>query len=466
MAEGGGLGMSSTQRLFVLFEHASGYALFRVKEFDQMANDPALATDSALFASVVKFVAFSPFSSGANALDNANMITEGIIHDNLQTFLEANLPHEKKSKIALGVSDGKLGAAIMENLEINCFTAGSVPEIMRGIKQHFHFFVKGLTQKSEVKAQLGLCHGFSRCKVKFNVNRADNMIIQSISLLDQLDKDINTFCMRIREWYSYHFPELYKIVKDNHMYAKLVNLIEEKKTCEFKEEQIAELVMDEDIAKQIVSASKSSMGMDISPIDLLNIQVFSTKAAALVTYRKQLYEYLQKKMLVIAPNLSTLIGEIVGARLICHAGSLINLAKYPASTIQILGAEKALFRALKTKSKTPKYGLIFHSSFIGRAETANKGKISRYLANKCAIASRLDCFSEKPNAIIGCKLKTMVEERLNFFSTGVAPKTNDEFMAEALEELAEFETMKKAAKQKKKAKKLAKVAAEAEAMET
>jgi nucleolar protein 56 len=83
----------------------------------------------------------------------------------------------------------------------------------------------------------------------------------------------------------------------------------------------------------------------------------------------------------------------VAARLISHAGSLTNLAKYPASTIQILGAEKALFRALKTKSNTPKYGLIFHSSFIGKAGTANKGRISRYLANKCAIASRIDCFA-------------------------------------------------------------------------
>merc|ERR1711976_1131815 len=99
-------------------------------------------------------------------------------------------------------------------------------------------------------------------------------------------------------------------------------------------------------------------------------------------------------MLDVAPNLTTLIGEQVGARLISHAGSLINLAKYPASTVQILGAEKALFRALKSKGNTPKYGLIFHSSFIGRAKPKNNGCISRYLANKCSLASRIDCFSE------------------------------------------------------------------------
>nr|GEW59843.1 nucleolar protein 56 [Tanacetum cinerariifolium] len=109
--------------------------------------------------------------------------------------------------------------------------------------------------------------------------------------------------------------------------------------------------------------------------------------------RKKLYDYLVSKINDIAPNLATLIGEVVGARLISHEGSLTNLAKCPSSTLQILGADKALFRALKTKGNTPKYGLIFHSSFIGRASAKNKGRMARYLANKCLIASRIDCFS-------------------------------------------------------------------------
>merc|ERR1712166_923437 len=118
-------------------------------------------------------------------------------------------------------------------------------------------------------------------------------------------------------------------------------------------------------------------------------------------YRADLHEYLKTKMICVAPNLSTLIGEMVGARLISHAGSLTNLSKYPASTVQILGAEKALFRALKTKGNTPKYGLIFHSSFIGRASQKNKGRISRYLANKASIASRIDSFSDEPTTLYG-----------------------------------------------------------------
>jgi len=119
-----------------------------------------------------------------------------------------------------------------------------------------------------------------------------------------------------------------------------------------------------------------------------------------------------------APNLTALIGEQVGARLISHAGSLTNLAKYPASTVQILGAEKALFRALKTRGKTPKYGLIFHSTFIGRAQLKNKGRISRYLANKCSLASRIDSFNESNTQVFGDNFRQQVEERLEFYKSG------------------------------------------------
>jgi len=142
-----------------------------------------------------------------------------------------------------------------------------------------------------------------------------------------------------------------------------------------------------------------------------------------------------KKMNDCAPNLAALIGELVGARLIAHAGSLTNLAKYPASTVQILGAEKALFRALKTKSNTPKYGLIYHSTFIGRASTKNKGRISRFLANKASLACRIDSFSENPSTIFGEKLRGQVEERLKFYETGATPRKNIDVMREALEEV-------------------------------
>jgi nucleolar protein 56 len=111
------------------------------------------------------------------------------------------------------------------------------------------------------------------------------------------------------------------------------------------------------------------------------------------------------------------------------------LAKAPASTVQILGAEKALFRALKTKGNTPKYGLIYHSTFIGRADAKNKGRISRYLANKCSIATRIDSFADEPNSLYGERLRDQVEERLKFYETGAAPRRNIDVMEQVSKEL-------------------------------
>ncbi|KAK1788425.1 hypothetical protein P4O66_016860, partial [Electrophorus voltai] len=445
--------------LHVLFEHAAGYALFAVKEVEEIGMLLPQVEESLLnvgkLNSVVKLAAFFPFKSAQSALENINAISEGVVHADLKLFLETNLPSGKKKNL-LGVADGKLGAALQEELGASIQTGGVVAEILRGVRLHFSSLVKGLTALAASKAQLGLGHSYSRAKVKFNVNRADNMIIQSIALLDQLDKDINTFSMRVREWYGYHFPELIKIVSENATYCKLAKLIgNRKELSEESLEALEEVTMDGAKAQAILEASRSSMGMDISPIDLINIESFSSRVISLTSYRLELQEYLRSKMSQVAPNLSTLIGDVVGARLISHAGSLTNLAKYPASTVQILGAEKALFRALKTRGNTPKYGLIFHSTFIGRAAAKNKGRISRYLANKCTIASRIDCFSEVPTSVFGDKLRDQVEERLAFYETGETPRKNLDVMKEAVAEASEVaaEIKRKLEKKERKKKK-------------
>ncbi|KAL0276923.1 UNVERIFIED_CONTAM: hypothetical protein PYX00_004384 [Menopon gallinae] len=445
---------------YVLFEHAAGYALFKIKEIEEIGSFisqvEASITDLSRFNSVVKLVGFSPFKTAANALENINAVSEGIVSDDLQLFLETQLPKpSKQSKVVLGVSDPKLGAGICEVLGITCNHTGIFPDVIRGIRYHFHQLVKGFTAKSSATAQLGLGHSYSRAKVKFNVHRSDNMIIQSIALLDQLDKNINTFAMRIREWYSYHFPELVKIVPENYTYAQLVRFIKNRKELtEDKLEGLEEITMDSAKAQAILHASKSSMGMDISPVDLINIEMFASRVIDLSAYRNRLNEYLSSKMSGVAPNLATLIGDQVGARLIAHAGSLTNLAKYPASTVQILGAEKALFRALKSRSNTPKYGLLYHSTFIGRAAAKNKGRISRYLANKCSIASRIDCFSDIPTSVFGEKLRQQVEERLKFYEVGEIPRKNIDVMKEAIQTANEvIEDMKRKEKKKKKNKK-------------
>lgn len=358
-----------------------------------------------------------------------------MVSEYLRSLLEINLPKpSKKRKIVLGIADKGLAGSIKEAFPgVSCETGDTsdvVQDLLRGIRLHAPKLLKQLQEGDVERAQLGLGHAYSRARVKFSVQKNDNHIIQAIATLDHLDKAINTFSMRVREWYSWHFPELIKIVSDNHTYAKLALFIGEKKNLsDGKLHDLAAVVNDDaDIAQSIIDAARVSMGQDISEADLENISSFARRVVSLAQYRKTLFSYLVSKMSVVAPNLASLIGEVVGARLISHAGSLTNLSKYPASTVQILGAEKALFRALKTKGNTPKYGLIYHSSFIGKAGQKNKGRISRFLANKCSIASRIDNFSEQPTRKFGEALKRQVEERLEFYATGTAPMKNADAM--------------------------------------
>jgi nucleolar protein 56 len=126
-------------QLYTLFEHASGYSLFRVKEFEEIGafiqHVEQSALDLSKFNSVVKLIAFTPFTSGLNALDNLNAISEGILHDDLKLFLDTNLPKptSKKDKVQLGVSDAKISSAINEALGVLCTHVGAIPEITRGL---------------------------------------------------------------------------------------------------------------------------------------------------------------------------------------------------------------------------------------------------------------------------------------------------------------------------------------------
>uniref|UniRef100_A0A0D3FII0 Nucleolar protein 56 n=1 Tax=Oryza barthii TaxID=65489 RepID=A0A0D3FII0_9ORYZ len=465
--------------LYLLFESASGYGLFHAYGIDEIGQSVdavrASVVDLDRFGKAVKLAAFTPFSSAVDALNQCNAISEGIMTDELRSFLELNLPKPKegkKAKYSLGVVEPKVGSHISEVTGIPCQSNEFVQELLRGVRLHFDRFISELKKSDLEKAQLGLGHSYSRAKVKFNVNRVDNMVIQAIFLLDTLDKDINSFSMRVREWFGWHFPELVKIVNDNYIYAKLADYIKDKSELAEKDiSKLADLIGDEDKAKEVVEAAKASMGQDLSEVDLMNVKQFAQRVMNLSEYRKNLYEYLVTKMNDIAPNLTSLIGEVVGARLISHAGSLSNLAKCPASTLQILGAEKALFRALKTRGNTPKYGLIFHSSFIGRASTKNKGRMARYLANKCSIASRIDCYSESATAVFGQKLREQVEERLDFYDKGVAPRKNLDVMKAAIDSMVNDATNdvddgeKVEASAKKSKKKKSKAEADGEAMD-
>jgi len=449
---------------YILFETAPGYALFKVNEAEDIGSLVETMQDSIqnfqTFSNVVSLAGFFPFHTAEQMLDNMNALSEGVLTDDLKGFITTFVPRDK----TLGVVEDKLASAIADACEVQCSKSKLVAELQRGIRLHFTKFIEGMKTDDLDKAQRSLGHSYSGSKVKFNVNKSDNMIIQSICLLDQLDKDVNTLAMRAREWYSWHFPELVTVVPDNYTYARCVMTIGKKEDIMNDPDAMAERLREvlgedaEDTVSQIIEASKTSMGYEISDFDLECVMHFAERVVKLTEYKRDLQAYLVKKMHTIAPNLSSLIGETIGARLISHAGSLTNLAKYPASTVQILGAEKALFRALKSRgrapAKTPKYGLIFNSTYIGRASMKNKGRISRYLANKASIASRIDCFNE--GEAVGDKygemLRQQVEERLEFYESGKVPRKNTDCMEQVQKEIEEEEAALAAKKKDKKKK--------------
>merc|ERR1719230_706378 len=246
------------------------------------------------------------------------------------------------------------------------------------------------------------------------------MIMQAVGLLDDLDKELNNFAMRLREWYGWHFPEMGKIVTDNLAYARVVKHMGMKTKA--KETDFSKINVPDEIAGEVRAAAETSMGTEITQEDLNNIHTLADRVTELTEYRASLSEYLKLRMNAIAPNLTHMVGELVGARLISHAGSLMSLAKHPSSTVQILGAEKALFRALKTKSNTPKYGLIYHASLVGQSAPKLKGKVSRILAAKMALSARVDALADNCDGTLGEEAKEYVEKRIQMLETGTKMK--------------------------------------------
>jgi nucleolar protein 56 len=247
----------------------------------------------------------------------------------------------------------------------------------------------------------------AKLRVKGAVEKRDLLVAQAIQTLDDLDKTTNLFMNRAREWYGIHFPELDRLVDKHETYARLVLKLGSKENL--TAEKLEEEEVPEAKAKQIAKAAETSMGADLTETDLKQIQSLCDTAITLYQSRQTLEEYLDKTMEEVAPNTKAIVGSLLGARLIAIAGGLTNLAKRPASTIQVLGAEKALFRSLKTGTRPPKHGIIFQHTYLHEAKKWQRGKIARALAGKLAIAVRTDAFGAR---YIGEELKASLEKRM------------------------------------------------------
>ncbi|XP_075229062.1 nop5 ribonucleoprotein [Lycorma delicatula] len=402
--------------MLVLFETAAGYAIFKLLDESKIQKSEDLYNDFETpegASQVVKLKHFEKFTNTTEALAATTAAVEGKLSKKLKKVLK-KFSGEVQDQLL--VADAKLGNAIKDKLNLPCLSNTAVNELIRCIRSQTEALLAGCNKKDMTAMALGLAHSLSRYKLKFSPDKVDTMIVQAICLLDELDKELNNYVMRCREWYGWHFPELGKIITDNIAYVKTVRLIGTRDNVSSTD---LSDILPEEIEEKVKIAAETSMGTEIADDDILNIQELCDQVTEISAYRSELYDYLKARMMAIAPNLTVLLGELVGARLISHAGSLLNLAKHPASTVQILGAEKALFRALKMRKDTPKYGLIYHAQLVGQASTKNKGKMSRMLAAKASLATRVDALGEgTPTIDLGTEHRAKLEARLRVLEEG------------------------------------------------
>ncbi|MEM4430607.1 MAG: C/D box methylation guide ribonucleoprotein complex aNOP56 subunit, partial [Thermofilaceae archaeon] len=252
----------------------------------------------------------------------------------------------------------------------------------------------------------------TRRKVKKAAEKRDLFIAQAISALDDINKTLNLFASRVREWYGLHFPELDELLEEHEDYVKLVSRIGSRERMRY--EDLVKLGFKQDVAKKVIDSARASMGADLTDFDLNAIRLLSDVTLELFEIRRKLEKYIDEAMMEVAPNIRGLVGSLLGARLIALAGGLQKLATLPASTIQVLGAEKALFRALRTGGKPPKHGVIFQYPSIHRSPKWQRGKIARALAAKLAIAARIDAFTGEYKAD---ELRDQLEKRIQEIKT-------------------------------------------------
>jgi len=239
------------------------------------------------------------------------------------------------------------------------------------------------------------------------LSKRDAIISQTVHVLGELDKSLNALSSRLREWYGLHFPEFGRLVDDHRTYAKIVSNLGDRAGLDVK--GLTDLGLPRMKAEEISRAARASMGAATGQEDLAQVKQLASYLLGLYRYRETLEEYLSALAEEIAPNLSEVAGPVLAAKLVEKAGGLRKLAMMPSSTLQLLGAEKAMFRALKSGSKPPKHGLIFQHPLVHASPRRMRGRSARALAAKLSIAARADAFSGKP---IGVQLRRELESKM------------------------------------------------------
>jgi nucleolar protein 56 len=321
-----------------------------------------------------------------NAVRSYRLLKSGVTLNEIRWLLEKLRSFESVStndiSIVAVLRQAGLNSQLMSDDEHH-YIQNSKPRLI--VKAGF-----ASNEREAMQALQEFAINLSSSKVKEASERLDLHIVQSINGLDELDKIINTVGARMREWYGLHFPELDNLVQSIVVYAQIISQagLRENITVE----TLQSIGLQDKKIEVILDAASRSKGGDMTPENLAIVKRLADQVIAQSDLRRALAEHIELAMETIAPTVKELLTAAVGARLIAKAGSLARLAILPASTIQILGAEKALFRALKTGARPPKHGLLFQHSLIHSAPKWQRGKIARAIASKVAIAARIDYY--------------------------------------------------------------------------
>jgi len=295
------------------------------------------------------------------------------------------------------------------NIEVTTEASSEAGKRLRENLEKFALDLEFVEKPEQLRVQVhNVSIELAKMKVKKTVERRDLLVAQAVQTVDDLDKSLNIFMSRLREWFGLHYPELDRLLDKHETYARLVVNLGTRGN--FTAENLEKEGLPKAKSQAIAKVAVASMGADLGEEDLSHIQGMCRNVLELYGVRQSLEKYVDSVMEEVAPNTRAIGGSLLGARLLARAGGLLNLAKLPASTIQVLGAEKALFRSLKTKARPPKHGIIFQHPLIHDAKRWQRGKIARALAGKLAIAARVDAFKGK---YMGDKLKADLEKRID-----------------------------------------------------
>lgn len=268
-------------------------------------------------------------------------------------------------------------------------------------------FVSNKRQAQQVLRAFAI--DLSSSKIKESSEQLDLHVVQAIGALDELDKIINTIGTRMREWYGLHFPELDNLIQSLYLYASIVR--EAGFRGSITKELLERLGLDEKRTQIILQAAEKSRGGDITSENLAIIKQLAYQVILQTELRRIIADHIESTMELIAPNTKELLSPLVGARMIAKAGSLERFARLSSSTVQVLGAEKALFRSLKTGTSTPKHGILFQHPLIHSAPRWQRGKIARSVASKASIAARIDLYrTGEKDFSLSDKLKLRINE--------------------------------------------------------